>query len=235
MDKHFVEKIVTIIVLCLAFHASSGFAFPISIDITATVVSVRDDENVFDGAINIGDLITGTYLYESTTVDSNPLDTVGDYWHDTSPYGITLNTGGFVFQTDPDNVAFLVEMVHDHYTGKDHYLLRSYSNVPLSDDVVVFHISWQLDDPTQTALSSEALPTVPPVLGDWESIFGLKIMGGFPDPYGGYPDDFIIKADVSSAVLSGSAPIPEPATMLLFGTGVIGLLIFVKRRLNQKK
>ena len=236
MDKHFVEKIITTIVLCLAFHASSGFAFPISIDITATVRSVRDDENVFDGAINVGDVITGTYTYESTTVDSNPSDTVGDYRHDTSPYGITLNAGGFVFQTDPDNVEFLVEIGNDRYYGTDFYLLRSYNNVPLSDDLVVEHISWQLNDPTQTALSSEALPTVPPILGDWESIFGLMIMGGFPDPYGGYPsDDFLIRADVSSAVLSGSAPIPEPTTMLLFGTGLFGLLIAVKNKLNQKK
>jgi hypothetical protein len=160
-------KIVTMIVFCLAFHASSVFAFPISIDITATVRYVTDSSNVLDGAITAGDLITGTYTYGSTTVDSQPLvDTVGDYWHDTSPYGISLHVGGFVFQTDPDNVDFLVEMVHDHYTGSDHYLLRSYNNLPLSDELLVDHISWQLDDPTQTALSSDALPTVPPVLED---------------------------------------------------------------------
>jgi hypothetical protein len=36
-------------------------------------------------------------------------------------------------------------------------------------------IGWQLDDPTQTALSSTALLRTAPVLSDWESPFGLII------------------------------------------------------------
>jgi hypothetical protein len=226
-------KIVTIIVLCFALQASSVFAFPISIDITATVNYVSDYMNLLDGAINVGDLITGTYTYESTTVDLYPqVDTLGAYWHDTPPYGISLNTGGFVFRTDPTDVRFLVELGNDRPTGKDFYLLRSYNNAPLSDELVVDHIAWQLDDSTQTVLSSDALPTVPPILDDWGQ-FGLTITGGIPDPYG--IEDFFIRAAVTSAVLSGSQPVPEPSTMLLFGTEVIGLLIFVKRTLKQRK
>jgi hypothetical protein len=56
-------------------------------------------------------------------------------------------------------------------------------------------ISWQLHDPTATVLSSEALPTVLPVLSDWQSIFGLDI---FSDNLG---DMFLIRSDVTSAVL----------------------------------
>lgn len=76
--------------------------------------------------------------------------------------------------------------------------MRSYNNLPFSDELLVEYISWQLDDPTQTALSSDALPTVFPVLEDWgPNFFGLTITGGIPGPY---PNDFLIRADVSEEI-----------------------------------
>ena len=57
------------------------------------------------------------------------------------------------------------------------------------------HISWQLDDPTAAALSSPALPIVPPVLQDWQSNFGLDISS-----MGGMSEMFLIRSDVTSAV-----------------------------------
>ncbi len=175
-------------------------AEPISIAITAEVAYVDDPGGFLGGAITVGDVITGTYRYESTTPDTNPLPTVGDYWHTSAPFGITLIAGGLVFRTDPNDVSFIVEIVND-YLGRDNYLLRSYSNV---FDISVpsetsNHISWQLDDPTQTALSTEALPTVPPVLADWQSIFGITIESR--NDYSAFYDDFFIRAHVTSAEL----------------------------------
>lgn len=152
-------------------------AEPISIAITAEVASVDDLDGLLAGAVNVGDVITGTYVYESTTLDTNDLPTVGDYQHTTTPFGITLNAGGFLFRTDPSNVDFIVEIVNDHGTpASDNYLIRSYNNLfDLSAPTSISgptenHIAWQLDDPTLAALSSEALPLVPPVLADWQSI-----------------------------------------------------------------
>jgi hypothetical protein len=145
----------------------------------------------------VGDVITGTYVYESTTPDTSTSPTVGDYWHTTAPFGITLNAGGFVFRTDPNNVNFLVEIVNDHgIPAWDNYLLRSYNNifdrsVPSEREN---HIAWQLDDPTLMALSSDALPTVPPVLSAWQSIFGLTI-----ESRSSYDNSFFIRAHVTSA------------------------------------
>jgi len=56
------------------------------------------------------------------------------------------------------------------------------------------HIAWQLDGPTLNAISSEALPTVAPVLADWQSIFGLTI-----ESRASYNTGFFIRAHVTSA------------------------------------
>ena len=182
--------------------ATSSFADPITIKITAEVAYVDDIGNTLDGAIEVGDIIIGQYTYESMTLDTNPLPIVGDYQHDTSPYGISLEVNGLIFATDPEDVQFLVEIVNDHYYqgGWDNYLLRSYNNLPLPGGIIVEHISWQLDDPTATALSSDTLPTAPPVLEDWQSVFGLTITGSDPDDPFGF--GYFIRAHVTSAVLA---------------------------------
>ena len=109
--------------------------------------------------MNVGDTITGKYVYNLLGKDSNLDKTVGDYQHDTGTYGIALQTGNLVFRTDPNNVNFLVELVNRD--KDDHYLLRSYNNLPVSSDVLVDHISWQLDDDTGNALSTASLINAP--------------------------------------------------------------------------
>ena len=212
--RHFAKNMITFLAALVMTYGHVGHteAEPISIAITAQVRSVDDSSGVLGGAILVGDAITGTYTYESTTPDGNTLPTVGDYRHTTAPFGITLDVGGLTFKTDPNQVDFLVEIVNDHDNpSRDNYLLRSYNNLfdrsappdPLLPELPVMnHISWQLDDPTSAALSSEALPTAPPVLADWQSIFGLDISSTGPSGL------FLIRADVTSAVVIPS-PTPE--------------------------
>lgn len=177
---------------------TAAHAETVCIAITAEIAYMDDPSGTLPETIGVGDVITGTYVYESTTPDTNGAPTVGDYWHTTAPFGITLNLGEYVFRTDPDNVNFLVEIVNDHGDPPgDNYLLRSYTNLFDIGSNSENHISWQLDDPTSTALSSEALPVVPPVLADWQSIFGLDIMSGF------FFDGFLIRSHVTSASLCG--------------------------------
>jgi hypothetical protein len=168
--------------LGIAGNLAPAHAESVCIAITAPVALVLDVGGFLTGAINVGDVITGTYVYESTTPDTNSLPTVGDYRHTTAPFGITLDAGGFVFRTDPNNVDFVVEIANDHgIPPRDNYLLGSSRNIfdisvpPAPIGPTFNQIGWQLDDPTHAALSSEALPTVPPVLRDWQSIFGLTI------------------------------------------------------------
>jgi hypothetical protein len=201
-------------ILCgLGVPLPSADAALITIDITATVDSVTDDgpgDGWLDGLISPGSIITGSYTYESSTADSNPSSTVGHYWHYATPAGISLSVSGLDFTTDPANVQFLVGVVNDGTSGglHDSYWIYSYNNLSLSNGPSVDAVIWALEDPTASALSTDALPTSPPVLDDWQSVLGLRLEG----EKGGY----FVDATVTSAV-------PEPATILLLAIGTLTL------------
>jgi len=200
-------------VFLFGLAANAARAEMISIGLSAQVSYIDDREELLDGLIDIGDTVTGSYTYDSDKLDNSLDERVGAYWHYGGPYGIVLNVGEYVFQTDPENVEFLLGL-YDNYIPdtEDNYLLRSYKNLALSNGVPVLHISWQLDDYSGTALSSDALPLGPPVLQDWDYNRGLRIELG---PKG----ETRITADVTSVWL-----IPEPATVLLLGLGALALL-----------
>jgi hypothetical protein len=179
-------------ILC---NPTTAHCAQVRIIISATVSLVDDPDNLLNNTVAPGDIITGIYIYDSFAVDTNPLPEVGDYRYTTAPNGIRLSVNGLTFATDPAHVDFLLEVVND-YENLDNYVLHSYNNlfaVSATGQFVFNIISWQLDDPTQMALASTVLPRTPPVLSDWQSIFGLTI-----DSDG--DNHFHIRANVTSAI-----------------------------------
>jgi len=174
----------------------------ITIEIEAVVDSVWDEGNYLEGKIKVGDIIRGFYVYESTTPDSSPPDPVqGNYWHYAPPAGIALTVGGFNFMTDPFNIAFHVA-IRNNSSGDDSYWLASHNNLALSNGAPLDYMYWQLNDYTAGALSSDALPTIAPILGLWQgNVLGIEA----DRRYG-------IKAHVTSAI-------PEPACIILLSIG----------------
>lgn len=169
MVSFFRTNVVFGALLASLLCTSIASAQTVTIKLEATVTYIADRDNMLGGQVQIGDRITGTYSYDLSTPDSNGLSTVGDYYSSTGGFDLMLN--GQPYRTSQGvPYAFLVEMVNNHY-GFDNYLLRSYANQPNAWGGVQ-HVSWQLDDPTMTALSSEALLTGPPDVSAFGSSWG---------------------------------------------------------------
>jgi hypothetical protein len=181
-----------------------GCPTEITILLTAQVAMVQDSHNLLGGQIQIGDTITGRYTYNRRTPDSNPAPEIGIYNYYSLPYGVFLEANGLVFQTDPSQVEFSIG-VNNNYNSLDNYGLQSNNNLSLSNGALVDYITWQLDDPSMTALFDDSLPGGAPDLGAWQSWFGLTIDGCLPDPSipivtcVGSRASFVIRAHVTAA------------------------------------
>jgi hypothetical protein len=224
------RAIITIGLAVLGITLLSPFApvqaEQIKIGLTAQVSYIDDPYNLLDNGVNQGDWITGFYIYDSETPDSDSSVYHGSYRHTTTPYGMLLAIGNLTFQTDPIHVNFGIGITNNYYDEPwDYYTVTSYNNLQLNNGVLVDRLHWQLDDYPGTALSSDALPLTAPDLSKWQSN-NLSIFGGmYPFPPDGSKTLFQINGTVTSVYL-----IPEPATIVLF---VIGTSLFYRR--NFKK
>ena len=223
--------VMATVVLCSAFCLPPAEAALVPIAITAEVTYVGDSHGLLEGRVNVGDLITGVYIYDSSTPDSEPTEHKGVYKHYAPPAGITLTVGGFVFMTDPDNIVFTVWIGNDSPPGlggcwSDGYGLMSKKNLPLPNGTWLHHIRLGLSDCSHSALSSDTLPTTAPVLDDWDLTDADIAFGG---QRGSRGPSFHIDGHLTSAAL-----IPEPATFALLGIGTL-VLLRSRERSSQTK
>jgi hypothetical protein len=207
MKKLLKTRISILLAILFCFVVVPVQADLITIAITGQVTGVSDQYGHLENKIHIGDTITGTYTYDSSA--SGP-----PYDYYSNPCGMSLYTGGFNFKTDQNNVHFHISVINND-SGYDYYSMISYNNSSLSNGTPVQHVFWDLEDPTGTALSSDALPLTAPDLSKWDSSIYANQLGISGSEFG-------IGATVTSAVL-----IPEPITVFLLGFGII----LTKRRL----
>ena len=195
-DKAFGFSMAAAVLFCWVATASAeikNFTF-------RGTVSVVDDLGFsLDGSITNGATFEGFYIFESTATDSNADPTVGDYAFTDNRLGLAVLVGNYVFRSNPRHVALEIETVNR--PGDDHYLVRSRNNV-CSQPLTMGEMSWQLDDITGAAVTSDVLPIAPPDLAAFSRQFGLSISVGC-DPTPG-----LVRGTVNSIVES-PAVIPE--------------------------
>jgi len=192
-------------------------ATPITIQISGKVTSVAGTgrESVPD-TIYIGVGFTGTYTYDSDTLDSDPSDHNGIYQHN-SPYGISIELGGYEFKTAPNHTdGFEMQISNDSSNDipRDYYTVFSNENIStLPDGFSIWYISWGLNDSTHNPFSSDILPITVPVLTDWD-YNRLEITG--------------VDSLERGIVISGTVTkvTPEPLTGILMAMG----LLFMRRK-----
>jgi hypothetical protein len=196
------KLLFAIVTVMLCFYSVPARAELITIAISGQITSISDPYNHFGGQIRSGDTIVGTYTYDTK------ISGLTSYEYHSPPAGISLGVGGFNFQTNPANVDFALGIENDNLAGEDYYGLISRNNLSLPDGAPVQYISWQLYDPTGTALSSNSFPLTAPDVSKWSDSIYANVLWVTHDR------DFDIQATITSAT-------PEPATIFLLGLGLV--------------
>jgi hypothetical protein len=207
MKRAIIPLLVILGVSCCAGPAQGAI---MTIAIEGVVDYAYDPYGFLGVDIELGDLITGTYTYDTDTPDSSPIEDYAAYWYYDARGSISLSVKGVEFKTDPASVNYRIA-ISDGYQSRDRYSVRSINNLPLLSGIVVEEVYWVLEDSRQTAISSDALPTEAPILDDWP--FNQLVIHG---PSRG--ESFGIMGHVTSVWV-----VPEPAAVLLLSLG--GLLL----------
>jgi hypothetical protein len=164
---------------------------------------------------SLGDSISGFYTFESTTPDQVPQDP-GYGAHSDAVTGGAFNLAGYAFSLGGGSIG-----VYDPFFGQfDFYDVGAR---PPSGQIVngfelnVFQLL--LQDTTQTAFSSDALPLVPPDL----SLFDVHFVNlAFVTTQGEVRYATPVFAELTSLSLREGVPVPAPATG---GALVLGVLV----------
>jgi len=207
MKRAIIPLLVILGVSCCAGPAQGAI---ITIAIEGVVDYAYDPYGFLGVDIEVGDSITGTYTYDTDTPDSSPIEGYAAYWYYDAPGSISLSVKGVEFKTDPANVDYRIA-ISDGYQSRDIYSVKTRNNLPLVSGIPVEVVYWLLEDPGQTALSSDALLATAPALDDWP--FNQLVIHG---PTRG--ESFGIMGHVTSVWV-----VPEPAAVLLLSLG--GLLL----------
>lgn len=178
------------------------------------------------GQFSQGDSISGFWVLDTATVDTDPDPTRGSYAQTGSPV-FQINIGSNVFTDD----AMTIQILDNHTLGIgtiDAYDVLggggATSNIAgftaLGMQITLRDTQAPLD-----ALTSDALPSFAPDPAMFDQ-FG-QAQGQIFGTFNG--SQFFMNLQISQTSIAGA--IPEPATLALFGFGLIGLGFVRRRRL----
>jgi hypothetical protein len=210
---------ITLIALGLPALSIPALAGPLFFNFTGTVTQTNfDPSDPFGGSIVFGTPITGTYVFDSATPDSDPSGSSGSYQHAGAPYGLSINIGGNVFST---NDFLAVNVLNGG--GFDQYGVLACvggSAACFSGD---FSVSILMQDNTGTALASDALPGTAPSLAAFQSAT-IAFNRNYFDDAGTF---FQIQID---GTLDSLIAVPEPSTAVSVLLGIALAAVAFRKR-----
>ena len=206
------------VVLLLAVCSQAARATVIEIAFEGVVDQVSDLPVDWVSDAVVGATFTGSYVYDSDTVNVSSDPLVGIYMHYSAPYGVLVTIGNLVFQSDPCNIELEVDIANNTNSSVDDRYgfssSRGHNLLPDGTAGVNYAIWWVIRDDSANVLNDVALPLTAPVLSQWNYNM-FEIDGPWNNSYG-------IRGHVTQVTL-----VPEP-TML--GFVFLGGVMLLKRQ-----
>jgi hypothetical protein len=219
-------RAAAVVVFASVFAAGAGGvdAAPVTFGFTGRVTSASfgPDDQPYPNAITIFSVFSGRYTFDSSAADLDPASSVGSYVMAGSPFGLTVDIGGNTFTTA--NRLFI--------EVDDAPSLDAYSLVAGILPVFRLEVGILLQDPTGTALGSDALPLAPPPLAAFATRtldFRNDILDRGLVHITGRIDSLTCLAGCPGG--EGSRPLPAPPTLLLLSAplGAAGVRLLTAR------